>query len=141
MNKPERNLERLRKIVVKKALEGEKIKEVAHKFMVSRKFVYKWLKRFRENPEGEWWKDRSSRPKTIHRKVDEELREKKRELRIKQGMNVEKIAYLSKKKEDHLSRNTVIKVIKELGLPLWSNRKKNTRLYKSFERSSPNELW
>jgi len=87
MNKPERNLERLRKIVVKKALEGEKIKEVAHRYMVSRKFVYKWLKRFEENPEGEWWKDRSSRPKTIHRKVDEELRERIRELRVKQGMN------------------------------------------------------
>jgi len=39
-DKPKRNLERLRKIVVKKALEGEKIKEIAHRFMVSRKFVY-----------------------------------------------------------------------------------------------------
>ncbi|UJG43027.1 MAG: helix-turn-helix domain containing protein [Candidatus Heimdallarchaeum endolithica] len=58
MNKNERNLEKLRKIVVKKALEGEKIKEIAHKYMVSRKFVYKWLKRFRENPEGEWLVER-----------------------------------------------------------------------------------
>ncbi|UJG42490.1 MAG: helix-turn-helix domain containing protein [Candidatus Heimdallarchaeum endolithica] len=58
MNKTERNLEKLRKIVVKKALEGEKIKEIAHKYMVSRKFVYKWLKRFRENPEGEWLVER-----------------------------------------------------------------------------------
>jgi len=58
MNKPKRNLERLRKIVVKKALEGEKIKEVAHDYMVSRKFVYKWLKRFRENLEGEWLGER-----------------------------------------------------------------------------------
>jgi len=70
MNKPKRNLERLRKIVVKKsfgrrerlwlkkALEGEKIKKVAHDYMVSRKFVYKWLKRFREDPEGEWLVER-----------------------------------------------------------------------------------
>jgi len=85
MDKPKRNLERLRKIVVKKALEGEKIKKVAHDYMMSRNFVYKWLKRFRENPEGEWWKDRSSRSKTIHRKVNEELRERIRELMIKQG--------------------------------------------------------
>jgi len=142
MNKPKRNLEKLRKIVVKKALEGEKIKEVAHRFMVSRKFVYKWLKRFRENPEGEWWKDRSSRPKAIHRKVIEELRARIRELRVKQGMNVEKIVYLLKKEGRALSRNTVIKVIGELGLPLWSNRKKrNITQYKSFERSTPNELW
>jgi len=54
MNKPERNLERLRKIVVKKSLEGEKIKEIAQRFMVSKKFVYKWLKRFKEDHEGEW---------------------------------------------------------------------------------------
>jgi len=60
--------------VVKKDLEGEKIKKIAQKHMESRKFVYKWLKRFRENPEGEWWKDSSSRPKIIHRKVDEELK-------------------------------------------------------------------
>jgi len=40
--------------VVKKTLEGEKIKEVAHRFMVSRKFVFKWLKRFKEDSEGEW---------------------------------------------------------------------------------------
>ncbi|UJG44066.1 MAG: DDE-type integrase/transposase/recombinase [Candidatus Heimdallarchaeum endolithica] len=142
MNKTERNLEKLRKIVVKKALEGEKIKEIAHKYMVSRKFVYKWLKRFRENPEGEWWKDRSSRPKTIHRKVDEELKERIRELRIKQGMNVEKIAYLLKREGKALSQTTVTKVIKELGLPLWVNRKKRKRpRYKSFERQKPNELW
>jgi len=110
--------------------------------MVSRKFVYKWLKRCRENPEGEWWKDRSSRPKTIHRKVNEELRERIRELRVKQGMNVEKIVYLLKKEGKGLSRNTVIKVIRELGLPLWSNRKKrNITRYKRFEREKPNELW
>jgi len=114
MNKPKRNLERLRKIVVKKALEGEKIKEGAHMYMVSRKFVYRWMKRFKENLEGEWRKDRSSRPKTIHRKVDEELREGVRELRVKQGMNVEKVVYLLKKEGRPLSRNTVIKVIREL---------------------------
>jgi len=45
---PKRNMERLRKIVVKKALEGETIKEVAQKYMVSRKFVYRRLKRLKE---------------------------------------------------------------------------------------------
>jgi len=51
MDKSERNLERLRKIAVKKESEEERIKEEAHRFMFSRKFVYKWLKRFRENHE------------------------------------------------------------------------------------------
>jgi len=54
-------------------------------------------------------------------------------------MNVEKIAYLLKKEGRGLSRNTVIKVIGELGLPLWVNRKKRKRpRYKSFERQKPN---
>ncbi|UJG44378.1 MAG: hypothetical protein K9W46_04160 [Candidatus Heimdallarchaeum endolithica] len=57
-------------------------------------------------------------------------------------MNVEKIVYLLKKEGRALSQNTVVKVIGELGLPLWSNRKKrNITQYKRFERSSPNELW
>jgi len=74
--------------------------------------------------------------------VNEELRERIRELRVKQGMNVEKIIYLLKKEGRGLSRNTVIKVIGELGLPLWSNRKKrNITRYKRFERQKPNELW
>jgi len=59
------------------------IKEVAHKSMVSRKFVYKWLKMFRENSEREWYKDRSYRSKNIHRKVYEELKERIRELKVK----------------------------------------------------------
>jgi len=54
MDNPIRNLERLRKIVVKKSFgRKQEIKEIAHKFMVSRKFVYRWLKRFMKDPEGE----------------------------------------------------------------------------------------
>jgi len=49
----------------------EKINVIAHMYIVSRKFIYKWLKRFRENLEGKWRKDRSSRPKAINRKADE----------------------------------------------------------------------
>ncbi len=48
MNKPKRNLERLRKIVVKKSFGRREDKKGSS--------LYKWLKRFREDPEGEWWK-------------------------------------------------------------------------------------
>jgi len=74
--------------------------------------------------------------------VIEELRERIRELRVKQGMNMETIVYLLKKEGRGLSRNTVIKVIVELDLPLWSKRKKRNRSrYKKFERQKPNKLW
>jgi len=63
-------------------------------------------------------------------------------LRVKQGMNVEKIVYLLKKEGRSLSRNIVIKVIEELGLPLCTNKKKRNRpQYKSFEHYTPNKLW
>jgi len=71
--------------------------------------------------------------------VNEELIERIRELRVKQGMNVEKIAYLLKKEGSVLSRDTAMKVISELGFPLWSNRKKKRiPRYRSFERQKPN---
>ncbi|MHA1853425.1 MAG: helix-turn-helix domain-containing protein, partial [Candidatus Heimdallarchaeaceae archaeon] len=40
----------IRKRVVKKVVDGEKVTSVAKRFRVSRKFVYKWLKRYREDP-------------------------------------------------------------------------------------------
>jgi len=48
------------------------------------------------------WKDRSSKPKTLRKKVDEELRERIKELRTRQGMIVE-IAYLLEKEGRPLS--------------------------------------
>jgi len=46
------------------------------------------------------------------------------------------------KEEKALFHTTVTKVIEELDLPFWSNRKKRNRpRYMSFERSNPNELW
>lgn len=69
---PNRNLVKLRRVVVKKALNGLEVTQLAREYMVSRKFIYKWKKRYGENPEGAWYKDRFSRPKKIKRKVTEE---------------------------------------------------------------------
>jgi len=42
-------------------------------------------------------------------------------------MNVEKRTYLLKRKGKAFSQTTMTKIIKELGLPLWVNRKKKRR--------------
>jgi len=63
----------------------------------------------------------------MHRKVDEELKERIRELRVILGMNVENIVYLLKKEGKALSHTTVTEVIEELGLPLRSKRKKRNK--------------
>ena len=72
-----RNLESVRKRVVKKALKGMPVSKVAYKYMTSKTFVYKWIKRYKEDPEGEWYEDRSRAPKNPRRKVTEEIKEKK----------------------------------------------------------------
>jgi len=86
-----RNPVLIRKRVVKKVLDGERVTAVAKRFRVSRKFVYKWLKRYKEDPYGEWWEEKSRRPKNIKRKVTEEIRAKIKELRREYGLNVMKI--------------------------------------------------
>ena len=67
MNQP-RNPVIIRKRVVKKVLDGENVTAVAKRFRVSRKFVYKWLKRYREDPYSEWWKERSRKRRTLRRR-------------------------------------------------------------------------
>ena len=53
-----------------------------------------------------------------------------------------KIVYVLRKEGIALSRTTVIKVIRELALPLWKKKKsRKTTRYKRFERSTLNELW
>ncbi|MHA1407509.1 MAG: helix-turn-helix domain-containing protein [Candidatus Heimdallarchaeaceae archaeon] len=59
----------IRKRVVKKALKRTPISHLARQYMVSRKFVYKWIRRYHEDPNGAWWEERSRRPRRIRRKV------------------------------------------------------------------------
>ena len=78
----------IRKRVVKKALKRTPITLLARNYMVSRQFVYKWLKRYSEDPEGTWWEERSRRPRRIRRKVTPTIREKIIRLRRAYGLNI-----------------------------------------------------
>jgi len=82
------NLTLVRKRVVKKALKRTPITHLAQQYMVLRKFVYTWLKRYRENPNGKWWEERSRRPRSIRRKVTPQIREKIIKLRRAYGLNI-----------------------------------------------------
>ncbi len=139
--KPKRNLVKLRKIVVKKALNGENITHLARAFMVSRKFIYKWMKRHSEDPEGEWYKERSSRPKTIKGKVTEEKKERILALRRAYGFNIVKIAYILTLEGINLSHTTVWKTLQQEGEEKWRTTKKAYKRVKRFEREEPNDLW
>ncbi|MBY9001357.1 MAG: helix-turn-helix domain-containing protein [Candidatus Heimdallarchaeota archaeon] len=81
----------IRKHVVKKALKSIPITHLARQYMVSRKFVYTWLRRYRENPEGTWWGERSRRPRSIKRKVTPAIRAMILTLRRTYGLNIMQI--------------------------------------------------
>ena len=46
-----RNLEKVKKAVVKKALNGENVTLLARTYRVSRTFIYKWKKRYEADPQ------------------------------------------------------------------------------------------
>lgn len=53
-----------RKEVVKRHLSGVSHAEIARQLNVSRDTVGKWWRRYRDDPDGPWFEDRSSRPKS-----------------------------------------------------------------------------
>ena len=138
--KQPRNPVIIRKRVVKKVLDGEKVTAVAKRFRVSRKFVYKWLKRYREDPSGEWWKERSRRPKNIQKKVTEEVRTRIIELRKEYGLNMMKIEQWFRRKGLKISHTMIWKVLEQEGEKSWRKKNKKVKARKRFEREKPNEL-
>ncbi|HET9732927.1 MAG TPA: IS481 family transposase [Acidimicrobiales bacterium] len=53
-----------RQLVVERMLAGTPAATVARQMSVSRATVYKWWDRYHFDPDGQWWRDRSSRPKS-----------------------------------------------------------------------------
>lgn len=139
--KSQRNFEKIRKIVVKKALEGANITHLARDYMVTRQFIYKWLKRYKKNPTGEWWEERSRIPKNPKRKVTPEIKEQISIARHKLGFNIVKIEVWLKRQGIQVSHTTIQKELQKAGEPTWSVRKKAYKRYKRFERDKPNDLW
>ena len=45
---------------------GQDISIIQSRFKCSKSWVYKWLKRYKENPSGPWYLEHSRKPKTIH---------------------------------------------------------------------------
>jgi transposase InsO family protein len=51
-------------LLVERVEAGTPAATVARQMNVSRDTVYKWWRRFKADPEGQWWLDRSSRPRS-----------------------------------------------------------------------------
>ncbi|MHA1667776.1 MAG: DDE-type integrase/transposase/recombinase [Candidatus Heimdallarchaeaceae archaeon] len=138
---PDSNPMLIRKRVVKKALNRTPITHLARQYMVSRRFVYKWIKRYRENPKGEWWEERSRRPERIRRKVTPKIRAKIIKLRRAYGLNIMQTEQWFKRKGLTLSHTTIWKVLQQEGEPPWRAKPPTKKARKRFERPQPNDLW
>ena len=80
--------------------------------------------------------DKSTRPKTIHKKITPELKEKVISIKKKTGWGAEKIEELV-----DLSHTSINKILQENDLTEPSKRKKKRIKYIRFQRKHPNSLW
>jgi len=51
---------------------GEDLLSILKQFKCSKSWVYKWVKRYKENPSGLWYLEQSRKPKTIRNSVSDE---------------------------------------------------------------------
>ncbi len=50
---------------------GDDLRVILARFKCSKSWFYKWLNRYKTNPDGQWYLEQSKRPKTIHNSIPE----------------------------------------------------------------------
>jgi len=112
-----------------------KILFVKHKFEVSNRTLKRWMLKL--DSENSWdLKDKSRRPKTIHRKITPEIEKRVISIRNKTGFGAEKIENFV-----NISHWSINKILHENKLTEPTKRKKKRIKYIRFQRKHPNSLW
>jgi len=65
-----RQEENIRQEAVRMHLQGESVMVIATSVARSRQWIYKWIERYKQNPQGEWFMSESKAPKQSIRKID-----------------------------------------------------------------------
>ena len=60
----------IRQEAIRLHLQGESVLSIAAKIERTRQWVYKWIERYEQNPQGDWFKSESNAPKHLFRKLD-----------------------------------------------------------------------
>jgi len=111
-----------------------KILFVKYSYEVNIRTLRRWTKKLNE---GSWdLKNKSTKPKTIHRKITKEMEEKIISIRNKTGFGAEKI-----EKFVNLSHTSINKILKKNKLTEPTKRKKKRIKYIRWQRKHPNSLW
>ncbi len=129
IKKEERYRKRVWAVIMYKEIGKDMVGEVLN---VTVRTVNRWIKRFREGGYN-GLRDRSRRPKRIHR-ISDEIKNKIIEIRDIYNSGCEKIGI-----DLGISSRTVYKVLKERGKI--KKRKKVWRKWKHYERKFSNVLW
>lgn len=112
-----------------------KILLVKYNFEVTNRTLKRWMKELDTNKDWDL-KDKSTKPKTTHRKITKEIEEKIISIRNKTGFGAEKI-----EKFIDLSHTSINKVLKKNKLTEPTKRKKKRIKYIRWQRKHPNSLW
>ena len=112
-----------------------KILFVKYKFEVSNRTLKRWMHELDTN--NNWdLKDKSRKPKIIHKKITKEIEDRIISIRNKTGFGAEKIENFV-----NLSHTTINKILKKHKLTELTKRKKKRIKYIRFQRDHPNSLW
>lgn len=133
--------ESIRKEFFKLKLKGHsysqcsKILFAKYKYEVNPRTLQRWMNKL--DNVADWdLKDKSRRPKTVHRKITVEMENKIISIKKQTGWGAEKI-------EDfvNLSHTTINKILNNYNLTEPTKRKKKRIKYVRFQRDHPNSLW
>ncbi len=110
------------------------ILKAKHNYEVNIRTLRRWTNKLNQD---NWdLKDKSKRPKRIHRKITPELENKIISLKRKTGWGAEKIENLVE-----LSHTTINKILNKHKLTELTKRKKKRIKYIRWQRKHPNSLW
>jgi len=133
--------EEIRKIFFKLKLKGHsynqcrKILIVKYNFEITNRTLKRWMCKLNECDNWDL-KDRSRKPKTVHKKITKELENKIIFIRNKTGFGSEKIENFV-----DLSHTSINKILNKHNLTEPSKRKKKRIKYIRWQRDHPNSLW
>ena len=125
-----------RKEIVQRRQRGWTLAEIARQLNVSRATVSKWWHRFLANPDGDWYLDRSSRPRSCPHQTPAEVEAAIVELRRRYQLGPARIGFRL-----DLAPSTVWKVLQrhQLNRLAWLDRPTG-RVVRRYEMDHPGEL-
>ena len=112
------------------------ILKAKYDYEVHNRTLQRWMHSL-ENKDSWDLKDKSRKPKTIHRKITKEIEERVVKIRNKTGWGQDKISILI----ENLSPRAINKILNKHNLVDSPKRKKKRIKYIRWQRKHPNSLW